>query len=81
MGWLRTRKNNVYVDNNMPFTQHMSFPAKLELRTTANGIRLFRWPVKEIKNLYHKSFEYRNIKAKALNENLSFGARLKPIRH
>ena len=70
MGWLRTRKNNVYVDNNMPFNQHMSFPAKLELRTTANGIRLFRWPVKEIKNLYHKSFEYRNIKTKALNENL-----------
>ena len=70
MGWLRTRKNNVFVDNNMPFNQQMSFPAKLELRTTINGIRLFRWPVKEIKNLYHKSLEYQNIKVKVLNENL-----------
>tara|TARA_B100000925_G_scaffold117733_1_gene87384 strand:- start:1159 stop:1704 length:546 start_codon:yes stop_codon:yes gene_type:complete len=70
MGWLRTRKNNVFVDNNMPFNQQMSFPAKLELRTTINGIRLFRWPVKEIKNLYHESLEYQNIKVKVLNENL-----------
>ena len=47
----------------------MSFPAKLELRTTANGIRLFRWPVKEIKNLYQKSLVSKN-RSQSRNENL-----------
>lgn len=34
----------------MPFNQQMSFPATMELRTTSLGIRLYRWPVKEIEN-------------------------------
>ena len=59
MGWLRTRDNNMYVDQNMPFNQHMSFPAKLELKKTAEGIRLFRWPVEEIKSLYPKRLSVR----------------------
>ena len=70
IGWLRTGEKDVYVNNDMPFNQHMSFPATLKLKTTHDGIRLFRWPVKEIKNLYHKSLEYQNIKVKVLNENL-----------
>lgn len=70
MGWLRTGKNNVYVDQKMPFNQHMSFPATLELRTTPMGIKLFRWPVEEIKSLYHKSLRYENIEWDLLNENL-----------
>ena len=70
MGWLRTGKNNIYVNQKMPFNQHMSFPATLELRTTPMGIKLFRWPVEEIKRLYHKSLRYEKIELGLLNENL-----------
>ena len=38
----------------MPFNQQMSFPCELTLRTTPEGIRLFREPVKEIENLHQK---------------------------
>lgn len=70
MGWLRTSDNNVYVDNKMPFNQHMSFPAKLELKTTEQGIRLFRWPIDEIKSLYQKSILHQNIGTDQLNRKL-----------
>jgi sucrose-6-phosphate hydrolase SacC (GH32 family) len=36
----------------MPFNQQMSFPCKLTLRTTAEGIRLHREPVAEIENIH-----------------------------
>jgi sucrose-6-phosphate hydrolase SacC (GH32 family) len=35
----------------MPFNQQMSFPCTLTLRRTPEGLRLFRWPVKEIEKL------------------------------
>ncbi|MEK9517558.1 MAG: GH32 C-terminal domain-containing protein, partial [Flavobacteriaceae bacterium] len=70
MGWLRTRKKDVYVNHNMPFNQHISFPATLKLKTTPNGIRLFRWPIEEIKSLYHKSLRYEKIESQVVNENL-----------
>ena len=70
MGWLRTSNNNVYIDNKMPFNQHMSFPASLKLKTTIEGIRLFRWPIKEIESLYEKSFAYEKIKSEMVNKNL-----------
>lgn len=70
MGWLRTRDNNVYVDHNMPFNQQMSFPATMELKTTAWGIRLFRWPVEEIKSLYQKGYIFEEIESGVLNEKL-----------
>jgi sucrose-6-phosphate hydrolase SacC (GH32 family) len=35
----------------MPFTQQMTFPVELSLRTTGEGVRLFKWPVKEISSL------------------------------
>jgi sucrose-6-phosphate hydrolase SacC (GH32 family) len=38
----------------MPFNQQMSFPVELSLRTTPEGIRLFRQPVREIENLHAK---------------------------
>lgn len=38
----------------MGFTQQMSFPCVLTLRTGPRGIRLFRYPVKEIAKLRHK---------------------------
>lgn len=34
------------------FHNQMTFPCELTLRTTAGGIRLFRWPVKEIEQIY-----------------------------
>ncbi len=74
MGWLRTRDKNIgknfYVDQNMPFNQQMSFPATMELRTTATGIRLFRWPIKEIKSLYQKRYIFEEIESGVLNKNL-----------
>ncbi|MGQ9610625.1 MAG: glycoside hydrolase family 32 protein [bacterium] len=36
----------------MPFNQQMSFPCELTLRTTNEGIRLFREPISEITNIY-----------------------------
>jgi sucrose-6-phosphate hydrolase SacC (GH32 family) len=36
----------------MPFNQQMSFPCTLELRHTDEGLRLYRWPVREIERLY-----------------------------
>jgi sucrose-6-phosphate hydrolase SacC (GH32 family) len=72
MGWLRTSDNNIYVENKMPFNQQMSFPAKMELRTTPDGIRLFRWPIQEIKNLYSKSIAHQNIELNALNQKLEY---------
>jgi len=38
----------------MPFNQQMSFPCKLSLKTTPDGIRLFRQPVREIENIHQK---------------------------
>jgi sucrose-6-phosphate hydrolase SacC (GH32 family) len=35
----------------MPFNQQMSFPCVLTLRETPDGLRLFRWPVREISSL------------------------------
>jgi sucrose-6-phosphate hydrolase SacC (GH32 family) len=35
----------------MPFNQQMSFPVELTLRTTPQGVRLFRWPVREIASI------------------------------
>ncbi len=38
----------------MPFNQTFTFPHRLTLRTTTEGIRLFAEPVKEIRKLYQK---------------------------
>ena len=36
----------------MPFNQQVTFPCELTLRTTSNGLRLFRKPIREIATLY-----------------------------
>jgi len=51
MAWM---KNSNFSAKGMPFNQQMSFPCELTLRTTDDGIRLYRWPVKEIEALYKK---------------------------
>jgi sucrose-6-phosphate hydrolase SacC (GH32 family) len=45
----------------MPFNQQMSFPCTLSLRRTAAGLRLCRWPVREIEALYAQRFEWRDV--------------------
>jgi sucrose-6-phosphate hydrolase SacC (GH32 family) len=70
IGWLKTKKNNIFWDNNMPFNQQMAFPATLELKNTSLGVRLFRWPVEEIKSLYEKSQIYENVKKTSLNRKM-----------
>jgi fructan beta-fructosidase len=44
----------------MPFNQQMSFPSTMELRTTPEGIKLFRWPIREIESLYTKKHAFTN---------------------
>jgi sucrose-6-phosphate hydrolase SacC (GH32 family) len=44
----------------------------MELRTTPDGIGLFRWPIQEIKNLYSKSISHQNIELNALNQKLEY---------
>jgi sucrose-6-phosphate hydrolase SacC (GH32 family) len=48
----------------MPFNQQMTFPTELTLRTTPEGIRLFKTPVREIERLYAKGQSWRNITLK-----------------
>jgi sucrose-6-phosphate hydrolase SacC (GH32 family) len=44
----------------MPFNQQMSFPCQLTLQTTPEGIRLYRRPIKEIKNIHQKEYSWNN---------------------
>lgn len=55
IAWMPTQKYP-----GMPFEQQMSFPTELSLRTTQNGLRAFRVPIREIKNLYDKTFAWKN---------------------
>jgi fructan beta-fructosidase len=48
MGWLRVPAPG-------PYNQHFSFPHRLTLRTTEDGIRMFAKPIKEIEDLRAKS--------------------------
>ncbi|MHC4084761.1 MAG: sialate O-acetylesterase [Planctomycetota bacterium] len=46
----------------MPFNQTFSFPHRLTLRTTDDGIRMFAEPVKEIQKIYKKKQTAKNKK-------------------
>jgi len=54
IAWMR---GSDFPKKGMPFNQQMSFPCELTLRTTEEGIRLYRWPVKEIQSIYKKKHE------------------------
>jgi sucrose-6-phosphate hydrolase SacC (GH32 family) len=56
---------------NMPFNQQMSFACELTLRKTAKGIKLFRWPVREIEKLYTQQFELTDTTLKPNDNPLS----------
>jgi sucrose-6-phosphate hydrolase SacC (GH32 family) len=43
----------------------------MELKTTPDGIRLFRWPIKEIESLYYGTNLYRKNKLSTINKKLA----------
>jgi fructan beta-fructosidase len=57
--WMR---GGTYPD--MPFNQQITFPRELTLRTTAEGPRLFRQPIRELESLHELEETWRN---RALN--------------
>jgi sucrose-6-phosphate hydrolase SacC (GH32 family) len=57
IGWMRGGDEAPFLRNHMPFNLQMSFPTTMELRTTDQGVQLFRWPVAEIESLYMKSLK------------------------
>jgi arylsulfatase A-like enzyme/sucrose-6-phosphate hydrolase SacC (GH32 family) len=71
VGWLRSKQPGYrpFLEAGMPFTQQLSVPVEITLRSTPDGLRMFRNPVKEIEQLYTKSRTRTNITAKqALEE-------------
>ena len=56
IGWMATeeirinspRDKNIFIENKTSWNQQMSFPSKMELKTTKKGVKLFRTPIKEI---------------------------------
>ena len=73
VGWLRSKQPGYrpFLEANMPFTQQMSIPVEITLRTTPDGIRMFRNPVKEIEQLYTKSTKLENVSLKEANNGLA----------
>ena len=71
IGWMPTRDKNIFIDNKTPWNQQMSFPSTMELRTSSDGIKLYRNPIKEIENLYIKSYLFSNKKIKNITKRLN----------
>ncbi|SPE59654.1 Beta-fructosidase, levanase/invertase (fragment) [Verrucomicrobia bacterium] len=44
----------------MPFSQQVTFPCQLTLRSTANGLRIFREPIREITTLHKEPDRWTN---------------------
>ena len=42
----------------MPFNQQMVFPVELTLHTTDDGLRIFAYPVEEIRNIHGKKYRW-----------------------
>lgn len=53
IGWL---KKSDFYRYKMPFTEQLTFPATMHIRDTGKGIRLYRWPIKEIETLYGREW-------------------------
>jgi len=70
IGWMQEGQNSVFQQAGMPFNQQMAFPTTMELHNTPDGLRLFRWPVKEIESLYVKSSKFNNLTVKKLSKKL-----------
>ena len=68
IGWMR---KSDFDKVGMPFNQQMSFPTTMELRSTPDGIKLFRWPIQEIESLYTKKHEFADRPVTELGAELS----------
>lgn len=55
LAWMRTARYP-----KMPYDQQMNFPTELTLRSTPEGIKAFRIPVREIASLYDKTYSWEN---------------------
>ncbi len=73
IGWLRSKQAGYrpFLDAGMPFTQQMSIPAEITLKTTPEGIRMFRNPVKEIESLYVQTDTFNNLTVQKANAELA----------
>jgi len=60
IGWMRDGQYP-----GMPFNQQLSFPAVLTLKSTPEGPRIFRWPVKEIESLYKSTLHRQAVRLSA----------------
>ncbi len=75
IGWMKDKgtkeRPNVFLAHDMPFNQQMGFPTDLSLRSTPGGIRLYRWPVREIEGLYVRSHVFKDLTPASANEALA----------
>jgi sucrose-6-phosphate hydrolase SacC (GH32 family) len=65
-----SKNKNIYIEKGMPWNQQMSFPSTMELRTTKEGLKLFRNPIKEIETLYKKTYLHSNKTISYVNRRL-----------
>ena len=68
IGWMR---GSDFDKVGMPFNEQMSFPTTMELRTTQDGIKLFRWPIQEIESLYNRKHAFTNRPVAELADELN----------
>jgi sucrose-6-phosphate hydrolase SacC (GH32 family) len=73
IGWMNANwgETTFFEKAKMPFNLQMSFPNTLELKTTPEGIRLFRWPIKEIEKLYDKTYYFSDSSISKINSKLT----------
>lgn len=73
IGWLRSKQPGYrpFLEAGMPFTQQMSIPVEITLRTTPDGIRMFRNPVKEVETLYANTKTLEKLSAAEVNAQLA----------
>jgi sucrose-6-phosphate hydrolase SacC (GH32 family) len=60
IGWMRGGPNPAE-KYGLPFNQQMAFPCELTLRTVGDDVRLFAWPIEEIKTLVKSSMVLRDL--------------------
>lgn len=70
IGWM-ANSNGADEKEGMPFSGQFSFPSKLDLRTTKDGLKLYRWPIKEIESLYSKTQQFKNLTIEKAKEKLA----------
>ena len=73
IGWLSSKQSGYrpFLDAGMPFTQQMSIPAEITLKSTPEGIRMYRNPVAEIAEMYIKSHRFEKISTDQANAKLA----------